>query len=929
MRKNLKVPILRCRSEFSFRAAYGPLERVAERLEDIDPGPTALVDTSGTWGHAMWHKAAGERAAYGAEFGIKDDPEVPGKPRAWVLAEDSRQFYNFTSSAPGKSQDFERAPGCIRFAGDALADPAFFDYVDLNHHSLTSMERSLDLANRTGKPLALAPINDYPFLEDAYKQLAWSDQERLTPQHILHPDELRAAYWALSDDEFNAALRGTMEVGERLFTGALPVAPIIQVEGDLRALVEAGRQQRLADGHIKAWTQDYQARMVNELKMIEAKKYDSYFIVVSDLVAWSKQHMLVGPARGSSAGSLVCYLLRITEVDPLVHSLLFERFIDVNRDDLPDIDIDFSDVRRHMAIEHLVDAYGEANVAKIGSINTLKPRSAIAHAGKRLGIPHGAAFNVTNVLVEYSSGDSRYGNALQDTLRGTDPGRTFMEDYPEAELMADLEGHASHSGVHAAGVIVSNEPVTDFCTVIDGVAQLDKKGAEILNLLKIDVLGLRTLGVIEDAGTVTAEELYHLDYADPEVLSVFNEKKFCGVFQFEGAAQRRVTVGVPIEKFEQIDHVTALARPGPFGGGATHTYIEIKAGRQQVEYTHPSMAEYLSDTLGVVLYQEQVMRIVRELGGFSWEDTSTIRKAMSGRKGAEFFNQHGERFIVGAKERGVPEQHAATIWNQICSFGAWGMNKSHTCSYAMISYWCAYMKRYHPLEYAAACLRNAKDDEQVVEMLRELIAEGIPYTPFDPDRSDASWSVKDGSLFGGFTNLVGIGPVKAKAYINKREEAPLTDEDKEKLAKLKVKFASVSPAHDRWGAIYADPEAHNIHGTVKEFAQLKDNENAVVICKLTRKDRRDQNEAVRLARRGGRMYKGESRFLDMFVVDDSIAKPVTARINPKLWGTFGQPLADKAIPGEDWFLIRGKWLEKFSMLSVTKIKPLNNEEIFN
>ena len=187
------------------------------------------------------------------------------------------------------------------------------------------------------------------------------------------------------------------------------------------------------------------------------------------------------------------------------------------------------------------------------------------------------------------------------------------------------------------------------------------------------------------------------------------------------------------------------------------------------------MAKYLSDTQGVVLYQEQVMRIVKELGNFSWEDTSVIRKAMSGRKGKEFFDRYGDKFAEGAAKQGIDAESAKAIWTEIVSFGAWGMNKSHTVSYAVVSYWCAYMKRYHQLEYAAALLRNAKDDEQTVEVLRELSAEGIAYVPFDPDKSDADWAVVDGTLVGGFRNLVGVGPVKAAKYAASK---PLSAADK-------------------------------------------------------------------------------------------------------------------------------------------------------
>ena len=1175
------LPHLRVKTEYSFRQAYGPVKDVAAALAELGCKTAGIVDTRGTWGHVSWEKALKEheiQPAFGAEFEIPN--EAGRKPRCWVLAENLRQFYRLSSSQPSTPEELAQAKGVIRFSGAALTDPETFDYIDVNPRSLRRQRQALELARRTGKPLVVTGDNDYPTPADRLKFLAWDDSKRMTPQHILNEQELRAALPLLDDATWEAACRNAYEIEERLQGIKLEAAPIISVPGDLAALVEEGRKYRLKAGHIKDWTPTYQQRLERELQLIREKAYDSYFIVVADLVVWAKTQMLVGPARGSSAGSLVCYLLQITEVDPLVHDLIFERFIDVNRDDLPDIDIDFNDQKRHLVVDYLARKYGADCVAHIGNINRLKPRSVMAHVAKKMGIPHGATFSVTNVLIEYSSGDSRYGKGLEDTLTGTQPGKDFLERYPEAVLMGELENHASHTGVHAAGIIVSNEPVVEFCTVHDGIAHVDKKDAEYLNLLKIDALGLRTLGVIEDAGCVTNEQLYALEFNDPNVLRIFDQGKFSGLFQFEGGAQRRVSLQVPITDFKKIDHVTALARPGPLGGGAAGSYINRNLGAEEVTYRHPSMKEYLGDTMGVVLYQEQVMRIVRELGCFSWEETSTIRKAMSGRKGKEFFDQRGRMFVEGAATHGINEEEAKQIWDEICSFGAWGMNKcislnskiklahpnqflgadptiealykyykeaptawirqrnampkllavgedgiarptqavdiiktgekpcvrltfedgrvvectkehkfiingewqacgkakpgdefdaserlsriknhafnpggkgwrkgrqggagdsinrrdptarnfraemrgkpcsrcgehkqrmvvhhndhchgkerpqdlawlcdgchkkvhvdagdwlppyargweraepavlvstedagiqqtydiempepnhnyvlangivthnSHTTSYAMISYWCAYMKCYHPLEYAAACLRSAKDDEQTVEILRELSAEGVHVTPFDPQLSDINWSAKEGQLLGGYTNLHGIGPVKARAYVEKRATKGLDEKDLEKLAKHEVKHKDLRPAHTLWGDIYDRPTDHNIYGKVKEFAELEDGENAVVICRMIRNERRDENETVRLAKRGY-AKEGQTLFLDMFVVDDSVSKPVVARLRPEMW-TEAEQIADRAVAGQEWFLLRGRWLKQFSMMIVKKIKCLSNPEV--
>lgn len=1185
----ISLPQLRVRTEFSFRAAYGPLPEVAARLAELGCPAAGIVDP-GTWGHVRWAGALAPMAIqplFGAECPL---PQPDGRsPRAWLLLRSPGPFYQFLSHLPDDPTvtDLLAAQnGAIRFPGGALGPlesvPEAFDYIDLSPASLLAARTAYRLSGRLGKKIVLTSDNAYPSPADRPVFQALTGAGKVTPQHILSDVELRAAFGWLDDDQWAAAVAATHEVAERLQGIKLDRAPLIQFDGDLRAECETGRQYRLAAGHIKAWTPEYADRLKRELEMIAEKKFESYFLVVGDLVRWAKTQMLVGPARGSSAGSLVCYLLRITEVDPIPHDLLFERFIDINRNDLPDIDIDFSDRSRDRVFDYLAEKYGRDNVARLGNISTLKPRSVLAEAGKRLGIPAGATFSVRNVLFEYSSGDSRYGKALEDTLTTTQPGRNFMEKFPEAKLMGKMEGHAWHTSVHAAGVVVCNEPVTKFCVVRDGIAHLDKPDSEALNLLKIDALGLRTLGVIEDSGCVTADELYSLPLNDPKVFAIFNDHKYAGVFQFEGAAQRRVAMQVPIVAFQQIDHVTALARPGPLGGGATNMYIKRNNGAEPVEFRHPSMAAYLADTRGVVLYQEQVMRISREIGQLPWKVVSEIRKSMSGRKGKEYFDRRGAEFREGAMRLGLTEEDAQTIWDEICSFGAWGMNKcvagstrlklahpnqflgpeptiaelheyyvqkptpwirqrdsmpillafdgaaarpakaraitfnglkpcirlslsdgrviectrehkfiingkwaacsaarigdeflsvgranwtkpgpnpgrgkgwrkgragagrydrdhgismavssfwnahdekpcedcnqlrdrmevhhndhnkgldrpedlawlcsschkqrhmnagdwlppyahgwienepaillsidelghqetydiempepnhsyvlangivthnSHTVSYSVIAYWCAWMKAYHPLEYAAALMRNAKDDNQILETLRELVAEGVRYIPFDPELSELDWAVKDGALYGGFQSIDGVGPAKAAGLIERRTAGKLTKKDLALLAEPKLKFADLREAHTRWGDIYDDPDRFNIHGRVYQFGELRDQQNAVVIAKVVRRERRDRNETLLIAKRGGKVESGQTLFLDLFGVDDSVSKPILLRVGQRDWHRYGEKLADGLRDNEDWLLLRGRWLDQFSMMSVDKVKCLTQPEL--
>lgn len=947
------IPQLRCRTEFTFRdggrdiATFAPIGRMGARLAELEVPAAGIVD-GGTWGHVRWAKDLSKRGIaplFGTELTLAT--EDGRKPKAWALAADTKAFYRFSTAARKDGADlhalFAESPGLVRFAGTALTDPEMFDYVDINPASVMSQLRGVELSERTGRPLVLTSDNSYAARGDFDAFMAISGRTKITPQHLLSVDEWRAAFPTLADDVFDLALLNTCEAAERCAT-TLATAPMIHFEGDLVKAARDGAAERLRKGHIAEWTPDYEARLLRELAAIAEKGFESYFFVVSDLIAWAKQHMLVGPGRGSSAGSLVCYCIGITEVDPLPHGLLFERFIDLTRKDLPDIDIDFS--RQHLCFDYLSEKYGEANVARIGNVNTMKPRTVMGRIGEVFGIPKPEIFSLLNVLIEYSSGDSRYGHSLEDTLTTTEIGRRFVERHPEAQLMGLIENHATHTGVHAAGVIVSNVRVDEYCTVKDGVAQIDKPDAEHLNLLKIDALGLSTLGVIEDSGVVTAEQLYSLKLDDPAALAVMNAHRFGGVFQFEGQTQRSVAAQITIRSFQEIDHITALARPGPLGGGATSKYCDRHEGRAEVVTTHPRLAEMLADTYGVVLYQEQVMRIVREIGKFSWEQTTVIRKAMSGRKGKEFFDQQGKQFIEGAAQDGIAPKEAQAIWDEICNFGAWGMNKSHTCAYAVISYWCAWMKAHHPIEYAAACLREAgtKADAEtkVLELLREMKAEGVDYVAFDPQLSEIDWAAREGKLVGGFRNLVGFGPAKASAAVEARRNGTMNDKLLARIEKAERKYTDLFPLRTEYGALFDDPttagcsEGSLILSSQELMSGAHDGRMILFLAKIAKKTQRDENETMLVARRGGEEKTGQTLFADFHVHDD-YGIPIIARIPPyqrrnrvtrefesAAYEPLGRLALDGLEAGKDVVLIRGKKVPNFPMIQVLRMKCLTN-----
>jgi DNA polymerase III alpha subunit len=925
------IPQLRVRSGYSFKNAYGRTPEILAQLKAIGCPAAAMVDT-GTWGHVRWEQAM-LKAELQPMFGM-ETPILGGdfKPVAWFLAEDMRLFYNLTSKsvqAGGLTpEEFGEAQGVVKFIGGALTlDPDTYDYIDVNPSSYTHAYQAVQLSRRTGKPMVLTSYNDMP--SEAHKSYAyaWEVRDSVGLRHILTEHEMRQALrYAMSGREFDTALDNTLAVAKRLEGTRLRKAPMIKLEGDLVTLAREGQASRLARGHIKEWTQVYEDRFQMEIEAIKRRDFDSYFLIVADLVQYAKRHMLVGPARGSSAGSLICYLLAITEIDPIQHDLLFYRFIDISRMDLPDIDIDFSDSKRYMVFEYLQNKYGHKNVCKLGNINTLKAASVLAQVGRKFGIHVSQTSQISTALIEYSSADERYGKGLQDTMTRTGPGREFSERYPEAsECMGDIEIHPSHSGVHAAGILICNDPIADYCTInADNVAQIDKKNTEHLNLLKIDALGLRTLGIIEDAGVVTAEELYSLPLDDKAVLDILNEDKVCGIFQFEGDIVRTSLRMVYIDQFSKIDNVTALARPGPLSSGMSQRYIERAAGREPVTYEVPQLEKYLKDTFGVFLYQEQIMMVVQEIGGFDWKKTSAVRKAMSGSMGEEFFNSMGGDFVKGAVEKGVPEKEATEIWREMVTFGAWGFNKSHSVSYAVVTYWTCWMKRYHMLEFAAATLRAAKDADQTIAMLRELAREGVTYTPIDPDYSDINWTVADGRLLGGIRNAKGYGPVKALQYVQKRAAGLLTDKDRERLANAEVKYTELYEARALWGHFYDNPELAGVTSgrPIIGMKTAKDGKMCITIAKLTKKTISDENEAIKIKKRGGKLYKGQSQFLDLMMLDDSTDTSMRFRIRPERYLDKGKPIAENA-PTGSWFLVLGKKIPGLDMFIVHNIKQLD------
>ena len=524
--------------------------------------------------------------------------------------------------------------------------------------------------------------------------------------------------------------------------------------------------------------QTYVDRLNYELDLVDKKGFQDYFLVIYDLVNWAKENgILVGPARGSAAGSLACYLLRITEVDPIPYGLIFERFIDINRADLPDIDIDFEDVRRHEVKEYLAEKYGSDKVGNLPTFAEFKGKSAIDDVGRVFGIPFKVCDEVKSAIIERSGGDSRAGFTLEDTFSSdvfTKP-KEHLKTHPELKYAIKLEGQLRQMGQHAAGVVVSNEPLTNFCAIYmvkgEQVISLSYKDITDIGLLKIDILGLSTLSVVSRTIKQIEErhgkkiDIYKLPLDDKKTYDGFVKEKMFGVFQFDGQAVNQVSRQIKPKDFESMSAISALARPGPLNSGNTTEYIMRRSGKSPVKYVHPIMKNITGDSYGIVIYQEQVMRIMREIGDMSWEDTSAIRKNMSRSLGVEAFNAFQSKFMPGAIGHGLTEKIANKIWEEMCHYGSWSFNKSHSVSYGMISYWTMWLKIHYPMEFYSSILFLTEMEAKKKKILKEYKREGHKVLSVHINRSKEHFSIDDDGLRIGFADIKGIGPMTAEKYL--------------------------------------------------------------------------------------------------------------------------------------------------------------------
>ncbi len=934
---------LRLRSEYSFRRVFGKIDDVIAAAE----GDALALTDAGTWGHVPFYNAArkaGKRPILGTELLVVNDARVRERQRGTsmaILAKNAaglRELYALVSLANTDecfyyipridTRDINALTGdVVVISGidpplDRLTPTPNF-YLEVNPSGGVWNTRALKMKGFN----VVACADNYlvtPEDRTAYDTMVYERDRisRTAAMHITGEDELRSLIPGVTDEAFLNTERIAAECHVEL-----PQASVVEYPDPvpMRDQCLAGAVRRGLDV-INPGV--YRDRMEYELSMLLEKGYEDYFYVITDMVRFAKERMLVGPARGSSAGSLVCYLMDITDVDPVRHGLMFERFINITRVDLPDIDIDFPDEQREEVFDYVREKYGADRVARFGTINRYKAKSAIDDVAKSLRIPAWEVKDLKGAIIERSSGDARAQFCVMDAFETIDSAKAILDKHPGLRTAAILEGHARYSGKHAAGLAICQQPVRHYCSVDhNGTVQIDKYAAEQLNILKIDVLGLRTLTVLDECLTQIGKNrdwLINYPLDDTAAFGVLNDERYAGIFQFEGYALQSLCRQMKIKEFLDIVAITTLARPGPLHSGGATEFIERRIGKEPATSLHPLADEYTEETYGVVIYQEQVMAVGRKLGNLTWQDVSELRKAMSKSLGEEFFNQYWEKFEVGAKENGIPHGQARDIWEKLCTFGSWAFNKSHAISYAMISYWCAMLKSRYPLEHAVACLMHEGNEANSIKLLRELVKEGIEFKAFDAERSALGWTVQDGKLIGGIMTLRGVGPKKAALILKAREAGKkCTPGLQAKLDNPVTPYDDIFEAHRRFGDIYIRPKDFKVlSGPVDEIATIADNGEYRFIGRLMEKNLRDLNEYGNVVKRNGRLVARNNLFLNLMLEDDSGS--IIATIDRLKYNALGKPIVEFGKVG-DWYLWRGNIKNEWRKIFVTHVLALGDD----
>jgi len=671
-------------------------------------------------------------------------------------------------------------------------------YIELQDHNLEDEKKAKNLLARLSQKLSipLVATNDCHYLKKEHAQAhdallciqtgkLLTDTDRLkfgTDQvYFKSPEEMKALF-----AEYPSAIENTLRVAEecnlQLEFGKLhlPHLPIPSGFTSLDDYLEYQAKKGLARRYHKV-TPGMEERLAYELSVIKQMGFAGYFLIVKDFIDYARSKDIpVGPGRGSAAGSLVAYSLGITNIDPIKYGLIFERFLNPERISMPDIDIDFSDKGRDKIIEYVINKYGKDNVSQIITFGSMAARAVVRDVGRVMDMPYSEVDRIAKLIP--AEVDMTLERALQvqpelKKLVESNPNIGKLISYSEV-----LEGLSRHASTHAAGVVIAPSKLTDFVPLYKSnkdeiTTQYDMIGIEDIGLLKIDFLGLRTLTVIDDALVRLRRDkgidinIDQIPLEDQKVYAIFSRGETVGVFQFESPGMREYLKKLKPESLDDLTAMNALYRPGPLDAHMVDEYIDRKRGFKEIQYEHPSLEPILKETYGVIVYQEQVIRIASEVAGYTLSRADILRKAM-GKKIAELMKKQRDEFIKGAKSRGISKEIGERIFEQINTFGRYGFNKSHSLAYALVAYQTAYLKVHYPLEFMAATLTSEIDDtDRIVVLLDECKKMEIEVLPPDVNESFADFRVVGEKIRFGLGAIKNVGLSAVESMVSAREKS--------------------------------------------------------------------------------------------------------------------------------------------------------------
>ena len=540
-------------------------------------------------------------------------------------------------------------------------------------------------------------------------------------------------------------------------------------------------------GGLKYELADYQKRLDIEIGIIEKMGYEGYFLIVWDFIKYAVQKGIpVGPGRGSAAGSLVAYCLGITGIDPLQYDLLFERFLNPERVSMPDIDIDFCIRGRGDVINHVTEVYGRDSVCQIITFGTMASRAAIKDVGRALNIPYGDVEKIAKLIPPPVRGRNV---SISQALEQVPELKSAVDTDPRIADLVDLalrlEGCSRHSSVHAAGVVISPKPLHEIVPVAlssknELTSQYSMNDLEKVGMLKMDFLALTTLTVIQDClEAIKSKTDIEIDWSmvslnDEKTMTLFGEGKTDAIFQFESSGMQEICRRLKPKELEDLSALNALYRPGPIDGGMIEDFIQRHRGEKQVRYLIPEMKDILSNTYGVLVYQEQIMQLAQKLAGYSLGEADMMRRAM-GKKKREAMAKEEEKFVTGAVGNGIKKDKAEEIFKLMAQFADYGFNRSHSIAYAYLAFQTGYLKAHFPAYFYASVLSHESDDSaKVYKYSNELRSMGLKLLPPDVNESDDSFTPSNDSVRFGLNAIKGIGSASVKAMIEARNNGKFT-----------------------------------------------------------------------------------------------------------------------------------------------------------